>query len=187
MRQMVNKIWELLECNVKEINKNTQDVILDYDAYNRFYTSFRELYDDIKINYMKNEVKNLDRHKVSGIIIVAIIQSNVIRYIGNTEEDKIFFGKYIIATSVAITYMQDRLNEKLLNKGEATIHKLRFPKDSHNENSYFDTFCRNIYFSDKNKKWGINPLDIAEKLFLLEYITLIKEGEIQRINELLLT
>ena len=115
MRQMVEKIWELLECNIKEMNKKSQDVILNYEAHDRFYDYFKELYAEIKKNYMKNEVKNLDRHKVSGIIIVTIIKSDVIQYKGKMEENYIFFGKYVIATSVAITYMQDRLNEKILD------------------------------------------------------------------------
>ncbi|MBQ3544650.1 MAG: hypothetical protein IJA34_06660 [Lachnospiraceae bacterium] len=177
MRQMVEKIWELLECNIKEMNKKSQDVILNYEAHDRFYDYFKELYAEIKKNYMKNEVKNLDRHKVSGIIIVTIIKSDVIQYKGKMEENYIFFGKYVIATSVAITYMQDRLNEKILDKGEKIIYKLKFPKNLSYEYSYFEMFCRNLYFADINNKWGLNPLDIAEKLFLLEYISLIEDGK----------
>ena len=42
--------------------------------------------------------------------------------------------------------------------------------------SFEDIMIRNLVYAEDNPKWGLNPLAIAENLFLLEYITIIQKG-----------
>lgn len=176
MKQTIDKIWELLEVTVKQIKKQMPDVILDDGSYTRFSNNFKNLYNEIKEHYMESKVKNLDRHKVASSIITSIINSNIIIYQGEIEQDKEFFGQYLIAASVGITFMQNQLNQILIEKNKEPIKSLWFPDPLSCDTPYFEIFCRNLYFSNNNDNWGINPLDIAEKLFLLEYVTLEKCG-----------
>lgn len=176
MRQTIERTWELLENTIKQIDKKTPGVVLSKGAYRRFDDNFRKLYNEIKEHYMENDVKNLDRHKVASIIIVSIIKANAIVYQGKVEQGKEFFGQYLIATSVGMTYMQYELNKLLVEKNEKTITKLWFPSPISCDTPYFEIFCRNLYFANCNNNWGLNPLDVAEKLFILEYITLEKYG-----------
>lgn len=176
MRQTIERTWELLETTVKQINKQTPGVILDNDSYRKFDDNFRKIYNAIKEHYMENKVKNLDRHKVASIIIVSILKSNAIIYQGEIEQGKEFFGQYLIAASVGITFMQNQLNAILVEKNKEPIKNLWFPDPLSCDTPYFEIFCRNLYFSNCNSDWGLNPLDIAERLFLLEYVTLEKCG-----------
>lgn len=176
MKQTIERTWELLENTVKQINKKNSGVILDEDSYKRFDADFRKMYNEIKEHYMENTVKNLDRHKVASIIIVSILNSNAIVYQGEVEQGKEFFGQYLIAASVGVTFMQNQLNTLLIEKDKEPIKNLWFPDSLSCDTPYFEIFCRNLYFSNNNSDWGINPLDIAEKLFLLEYITMEKCG-----------
>lgn len=176
MRQTIEKIWTLLNVTVDKLNEQVPDVELRQDSYRKFNDIFRQTYKEIKEHYMDNNVENLDRHKVAGIIIVSILKSDAITYKGTIEKDKEFFGQYLIAASVGITFMQNQLNTLLLEKNKQPIKKIWFPEPISCNTPYFDILCRNLYFSNNNSNWGINPLEIAEKLFILEYITLEKSG-----------
>lgn len=176
MRQTIEKTWDLLENTVKQMNRIDSGVILDSNSYKKFDNNFRKLYSEIKEHYMESTVKNLDRHKIASIIIVSILNSNAIIYQGEIAQGEKFFGQYLIAASVGITFMQNQLNMLLIERNKEPIQKLWFPNALSCDTSYFEIFCRNLYFSNNNNDWGINPLDIAEKLFLLEYVTLEKCG-----------
>lgn len=176
MKQTINTTWNLLKDTVDQIKEKNPDVALDNSAYKGFYDNFKKMYSDIKEHYMDSTVKNLDRHKVASIIIVSILNSNAIVYEGQVKEGEEFFGEYLIAASVGITFMQNQLNALLSEKNVLPIETLWFPDALSCDTSYFEIFCRNLYFSNNNQDWNINPLDIAEKLFLIEYVTMEKRG-----------
>jgi hypothetical protein len=176
MKQTIEKTWDLLENTVKQIRKKNSGVILDSGSYEKFDDIFRKIYSEIKERYMENTTQNLDRHKIASIIIISIINSNAIVYQGKVGEGEEFFGQYLIAASVGITFMQNQLNMLLIEKNKKPIEKLWFPDALSCDTPYFEIFCRNLYFSNNNDDWGINPLDIAERLFILEYVTIEKCG-----------
>lgn len=176
MKEAIEKTWELLGITVERISQKEPGVSLNRDLKTKFDQNFRDMYDDIKDHYMESDVENLDRHKMASIIIVNILKTEVIQYNGEVKAGKKFFGQYLIAASVGITFMQNQLNKLLIEKNRNPIQKLWFPDALSCDTPYFEIFCRNLYFSQDNKEWGLNPLDIAERLFLLEYVTLEKCG-----------
>lgn len=176
MKQTIERAWNLLEKTVKQVSEKNSGIVLDADSYKKFDDNFRKIYSEIRENYMESTVKNLDRHKVASIIITSILNSNAVIYEGKVEEGTEFFGQYLIAASVGITFMQNQLNMLLIEKNIEPIKNLWFPDALSCDTPYFEIFCRNLYFSNNNNDWGINPLDIAEKLFLIEYVTMEKCG-----------
>ena len=72
--------------------------------------------------------------------------------------------------------MQDRLKKKLVDKGENPIGKIWMPDALSCDAPYFEILCRNLFYAKSDAGWNINPLDMAEKLFILEYVTLEKNG-----------
>ena len=173
MKQTIEKTWDLLDTTIKEIQKKNPEVFCN-GTQESFDREFRKLYEYIKDNFMKDEVKNLDRHKVASIIIVSIIKMQVVGYKGNLPEDSKFFAPYVIAASVGITYMMDRLNLLLREKNLKQVDRLWFPDALSCDTEYIEIFSRNLYFANEISGWSLNPLDIAEKLFVLEYVTLEK-------------
>lgn len=173
----INGIWRLIEITVKEFKKKDPNIILDKTKEKDFYRCFNDLYSLIKLKYMSSEVKYLDRHKVSSIVIISIIESNIIKYSKNGENGAVYFAPYYIATSVGFSFMQSEVNEILLKKKQKTIDKIWTPDLLSCPNvPYIDEFSRNLYYAHSNEKWGLNPLDLSEKLFILEYVTLEKKG-----------
>lgn len=144
------------------------------DKKSVFFKRFREIYDDIKSTYMRKDVDELDRHKVVAAQITACIECEVISR--TVEENQVFMGLYMIALEVGLNWMLMGLNESLKKAGiTQKIEQYSMPKAFACATGYFDIFARNLYYAHKMGK-GLNPLDISEKLFLLEYITLLKNG-----------
>ena len=183
LQQIVEKTWSMLDKAIKGIGRSADFMYVDSSAKEAFEDRFNNLYNHILNDYMKDTVEALDRHKVASIITVALIEADVIKFIGEIPSEKKFFGNYLVAASIGISYMQDRLNKKLIEKGENPIGKLWMPPYALScDTPYFEIMCRNLYYSNNEFGWGLNPLEMADKLFILEYITLEKNG----INPLIL-
>ncbi len=172
MENFYEKIWQ----NVRIACKFAENEEIWFDE------TKRELYERkcneliaIVNQYMDESSDILDRHKMAAILIIAIIKSEPL-VCKKVNSDYVFVANYVIATEIGLSYMRELFNETLEELGENLIDKYFFPESWTCENDYFRVFYRNLYFTDTNIEWGLNPLDIAEKLFLLEYITLLKKG-----------
>ena len=170
----------------KKVLKRDFEIELNSDNLSKFRENFCERYKYVLQEYMNQDVKVLDRHKVSAVAIIEFILSDILIY----EEprhgiDEIFMIKYDLATQTGLAFMQYWFNNLLEAKGESAIIEWHWPQLlSCPENSYFRVFARNLYYTEQSiKKSGerqyvkaFNELELAEKLFLFEYITIIKEG-----------
>lgn len=176
MTEIINRAWELLDVAVSQAKDKDEKVALNDAARDAFANSFKEKYNLIKDKFMKQSVKYLDRHKVAGIIIASIVETNAVIYEGEIPPNSIFFGKYLIAFSVGMSYMQSRLNKMLKEKRQKEIERFYFPTPFSCKTPYNEIFSRNLYYTYEFTDWNLNLLDISEILFLLEYITLEKNG-----------
>lgn len=167
--------WDALNDTVKYHQKKDNAIFLKQEKYDLFKKAATDLYTSIKDNYMKPTVDNLDRHKVAAVMIISAIECEVVGYNKPLQDDTVFLGCEMFATEVALDWMLSALNDKL--KDSSTVEAISeycMPEAFACRTSYFDIFSRNLYFSKKYYK--LNPLDIAEKLFLLEYITVTQNG-----------
>lgn len=170
LNQMADDFWDLVQKGAKIYGRADSSVKVHKkkDAFKKTYV---DLYKEISAKYMKNFKEPLDRHKVAAILIISVIKADILSVKENTER---FTGNYALAVEVGLNYMMDELNRRLQKKGQRTLESYNFPTPWTCDTPYYRIFYRNLYYADKNEKWGLNPLDIAEKLFLLEYITLLK-------------
>lgn len=176
MRKALESIWQSVK-KAKDIYSKFDDIEIDIsrEKEEEFSLKFKKMYNEIKAKYMDESVKNLDRHKVAAIIICTLIDTEIIRSKKQMEDGCVFLGAEMIALSIGLSYMQRSLSNILIEKNILNIiTSYHMPKAFSCNTNYFDIFARNLYFSRKD--YTINPLDISEKLFLLEYITLLKEG-----------
>lgn len=136
-----------------------------------FFKKFHNIYNEIKTKYMREDVVELDRHKVVAAQITACIEANLITR--EVKKDQVFLGLYMIALEVGLNWMLIGLNEALAKAGVTKrITTYTMPDAFACPTKYFEVFSRNLFYSHVKGK-GLNPLDISEKLFLLEYITLL--------------
>ena len=172
---LINKLWDLIEQGKDSVTYKRNYIKYDKDSKERFKNSFEKLYIFIAQNYMKDSAEPLDRHKVSAITIVAMLNAKIFSC-KKINADETFFGNYTLATDVALIYMLSEMNKRLKEKGQKEVGGYIFPQAMSCATEYYIIFYRNLYYAHNNKEWNLNPLDIAERLFLLEYITLEKNG-----------
>lgn len=172
MEAFYNVTWGNVITAAEYLVAENDNITFDQNKEEEYKANINSLIGTVK-QYMSDREKNLDRHKVAAIIMISIVKAAPLREKSN-DGVTTFVGNYVIAAEVGLSYMRQVLNEYLIKIAEPVIDKYYFPKSWTCPNDYFRFFYRNLYFSDMESRWGLNPLDIAEKLFLLEYITLQK-------------
>lgn len=162
--------WNALKKTTALYQEKDSNIVFNENKYNEFESNFKEMYERIKKEYMKPNVRNLDRHKVASVMIVTTLNLDIITYAKNIGEKHCFLGSEMFSTEVALNWMLDSLNDKLKGFGKDSLKAYYMPQAFTCNTPYFDIFCRNLYLAKRDYK--LNPLDISEKLYLLEYITL---------------
>lgn len=169
MFALFEKTWDLVKIGSEIMCEEDCDIKFDSTKEKTYKELCEILYNKI-LEYMAEEESPLDRHKVAAIVMIAIIKSNILT---STKEGR-FMGNYILAAEVGLSYLLKELNDKLSERGQKNIDKFWFPDALSCPTDYLKIFYRNLYFAHTNAEWNLNPLDMAERLFLLEYMTLEK-------------
>lgn len=172
LQQMANELWELVKRGKDAIILQSKDIKFD-DKKKQFCESYCKLYKEIQDTYM-HKSEALDRHKVAAIMIICVVK---IKPLSIQEQSKEFMGNYVLAADAGFNYMLDELNRVLKDNGMECIQRYAFPDALACDTYYYKIFYRNLYYTEKNESWSYNPLELADKLFLLEYITL-KENNV---------
>lgn len=174
MKPIIDAYWSELKNTAIYYQKKNKNIVFNDNLYQEFYDTFKELYHAIRNVYMKDDVTALDRHKVAAVMIVTTIKTNVISYKAELQEKQNFLGSEMFSTEVALSWMLDALNKRLIALGKSPISSYYMPKAFSCDTPYFEIFTRNLFFTHRD--YELSPLDVSEKLFLLEYITLLENN-----------
>ncbi len=174
MQGIKKQVWEMFVSVAEQMMKDDSEIVLNYAAVQQFSDGFDKLYIYIKEVFMQDSVVYLDRHKVAAIIIISFVRANALGY-GKSLDSSMFWGNYKLAISVGLSYMLDMFNHELREGGcQITITKYIMPKVLMDDIPYIDVLARNIYISETQRKSDSYVIDLAEKLFLIEFITIEK-------------
>lgn len=174
MTKTKEQIWIMFETVCKDMQKEDERILFHPEQKQVFFEKFEKLYEYILFHCMEKGLERLDRHKVTAIITICGIESGFVS-MDNIPNDTIFLGKEMISLSVALSFMQSALNDQLKKEGvDKEIKSYIFPEAWSCKTAYFDIMVRNLYYSQQY--WKMNPLELAEKFFLIEYFTLEKNG-----------
>jgi len=151
--------------------------------YKKFEQSFARRRKYVLDNYMENS-KSLDRHKLSAIVIIELILAKIVELkVPVRTDDNLALDEYLMATSTGFELMRYWLNKTLEKKQQPIVEKWYIPELlSCPDNEYYKVFARNLFFTferskedtDEQFRTGFNELELAEKLYLFEQLTLIK-------------
>lgn len=156
------------------ISKARSDIIINEHGYEeKFINECGKMIDHIKSRYMKDDVEWLDRHKLVACIMVNLVNAQILELVDELPDDKKFMGNELLAVEVGISFLVDMINQNLEQHGiDVKIEDINWPTPFSCDTTEDLVLARNLYYA-KNE-WGLNPLDLSEKLYLLEYITLIQ-------------
>ena len=176
-KDIKQSIWNLVESEAKAISEEfPNDFEFNKHSESIFMQRFDDYIADIKSKFMQSDVVDLDSHKITAVIICSIIESGVIKVKSDYDENKLLFdGNEKIAVNIGLSYMRAAL--KALLKGtseEGKFDDYNLPSALMCDTDYKTILCRNLFYA--KKYYVLNPIDIANTLFLLEHVTLIKLG-----------
>ena len=178
MEKWTDPLWRLIGVGVKEAKKDEPSLIYDtsQDAAKKFSGFFECHYEEIREKHMKTKNDYLDRHKVAAITIASIIHAGLIRNtVNNPTPNEVWVGLQYFALEIGLSYMLKRTNELLAEKGSPKqIITYHMPMSFSNDRAYIKTFSLLLYRMSPTEPEAI--LDLADRLFLVEYITLLYEG-----------
>lgn len=179
MDATVNAVWGMLEKECCKRKNQYPNMIFHSDAKDIFSNRCRYWRNTLLKTFMKNDVMELDRHKIAAILTISIIESKAVSY-DNEPSDKVFMGLQILAVTCGLSYMQSQLNNQLKQNGRS-IEKYWMPEPFSCTTYYLEVMARNLYYEENasdeagNKLWRLNPLQLANTYYFLELYTLEKE------------
>lgn len=171
LQLLLKSIWTNISTGIAIELDRHNNIETPKDGEKIFKEKFIEIYDTILKSYMEDQKGALDRHKVSAIIMIAIIKADLLRE-AEVSGEGIYFAKYNLATDCGLDYLLYEINRILEQNGKELINSFSFPEATSCSTPYYNIFSRNLYYADKG--FVLNPLDLAERLFLLEQLTFMK-------------
>lgn len=178
MTPVIDKAWAALKANCNQLGEEV-GVSFNQEAYKDFKEQFNYYYGTFLSEFMTKETTELDEHKQTAVIVISAIKSNAIRQ--SVRDNEIALAPYSVALNVGLSFLLDRLNEKLIAAGVKEINEFQLPFPIACDTPYFESLCRMLYYEDSNEgKSGVNyPMSLnmiewADRFFLLEYILLQK-------------
>lgn len=182
MTQYIDAIWKVFTELAKPYT-SMADIKEKNNAYDEFKSTFNELYEYAKNNYMNAKVENLDLHKTAAITAVSICIVQPLECDKKLGE-KFFVLNEILAISTALSSLQYFLNERLDKFENKRIEKISLMETINCKDDFSFILSRNLFFHRKDRTLSeAEPflkdsiLDLAAVFYMLEYITL-KENEI---------
>lgn len=184
MTNYTNAIWSLFS-NLAEPYIKKSQVTLKKEASEKFKSTFKDLYDYTKDNYMNEKVENLDLHKIAAITAISISIIQPLELNEDLQKDDVFVLNDILAISTALSSLQYFLNTGLdhLNKTNGLdnkkIEKMCLMETINCKDDFSFILSRNLFFHRKGRSFSEaesylkdSILDLAAVFYLLEYVTL---------------
>jgi len=143
-------------------------------AKQTFFQGFCADYSYFAREFMQKKGTRLDRHKVAAIAMINLLGIDMFEN-PPAIDDRLLpgFPQQEIAIDVGLTFMLDQMNyelkKRLSVRDEIPIYCMPHPFST--GIPYAELLARELYWTQKY--YMLNPLSLANQLFMLEYFTLL--------------
>lgn len=173
---ITKKAWEAIKKGYEECHKKYPDIKFNENKWDVFHKNFYTHYDNVMENFMKSKTETLDSHKQAAIITISCLESDIIIHELNNPNE-ISIVPQLIAVNAGLSYMKNCINVTLKKKKIGKkINKYYLPIAMSCNTPYEEIVCRILYYEQYNNDMDFNVLELADRYFLLEYITLLQRG-----------
>jgi len=177
---LIDKIWTSFEVEVSKFCKKNPGYVLFDDAKSLFSTNFKFYYEYILRQFMVDDDKSLDRHKVASVILCSLIESDPVGISVKAKRKDFYLVTESISVSVALSYMYGQLCEEFRGEKQEgiSVSEREIPYDNIFQNFYsmpepFScdrdfglVLARDLYYAKKH--FQLNPMSLSITLFLIE-------------------
>lgn len=181
MKETTRKYWELVREYCSVMQKNKLQVYMVENSQEPFCIAVEERCNKYRSNYMKPDVKSLDRHKLAAIMVeeglnLNIIDADAIDQI--LEADNINIASEKILMLAALDFLKAEINKAIIKEQDSdsetkltTFDNFSYPKPWACETDFVSIISRTLYYAKKD--YSLNAMELAEKFFLIEYISIL--------------
>ena len=179
MDKTIRSYASVVEQYCKVLNERGFDISFNTGEIDEYIIKVKEKYDCYKNKYLRDEVEYLDRHKMAAILVTCGVECKIInskKTSGKTDDEKIDIGVQKILLLAAFDYLLAIINSKIDAKSGKTvdrIKKISYPEAFTCPTQFIDILSRTLYYAEKD--YQLNEMELAEKFFLLEYISILKD------------
>ena len=175
---LTDSVWDALYHGFKEIQMKYPELKFNSDKKGKFNQLYEKTYNEIIEKYITKKTQTLDAHKQAAIIIVCCLKLKVIdvsmcsKHSDNADINLI---PQIIAINVGLSYMLECLNRILKSKHiYKHIERYYLPIAFACDTPYEKVMCRLLANEQNSGDLTLVILELADRLFLLEYINLLQ-------------
>lgn len=178
MDKTIDLLWKKIIVESENIAKGYNNIVLYKDSYDVFKSNFH-YYTNVVKKFMKKPDENLDRHKISAILICSILNGGILGIPEdlNNDDSNAFLGNEMLAFNVALSYMHSELKEAF-KRGEVPYEEIfetyQFPEPYSCENKFPFVICRELFYT--KKYFELNPISLSDLLFFIEDYTFLYYG-----------
>ena len=176
-----DQIWDNIIIPIfNNICGNNDFISLKQNKKKKIYAKYLKTKNKVKTQYMADQDKNIDRHKIAAIFLKVIEEVSPIyiskRYIfklykeNKTIEDRYFYANEILAFYTGLSIISNFMDYDVQNGNNNRSRYIIIP-ETFNNSDYAMNTCVDIYFSKQSGT--INVLTFANVFFLLEKISSI--------------
>ena len=178
MKKTVESYFNVVGKYCETLNSSGLNINFYYEKKDAYIESVIDRYKAYKKDYLQEDVEYLDRHKMAAILVVCGIEHQIVDS-GETgreiDKGKIDICCQKILLMAAFDYLLEIMNLKIENADTNLnkINKISFPKAFTCQTKFIDILSRTLFYAEK--KYVLNEMELAEKFFLLEYISILKD------------
>lgn len=175
MTKTIKSFWDLLEEYCTILNDKGFQIVLHKEKYEEYKKAVQSRYEKYKTDYMVvSKVENLDRHKTAAILVTQGLDQHIIGTSNKVKDGQIDIGAQKVLLLCAFDYMLAMINYIIRERNSSLepIKSFCYPQAWACKTNYIDIISRSLYYAQKDYK--LNDMELAEKFFLLEYITVLK-------------
>lgn len=173
MKNTIKFAWKSIQSECERFQEKDPTIKFNEDKFEIFDKLFRQKYQNIMDRFMKDTTE-LDAHKQAALITICCLQAKIIEQV--VEDGKISIAPELVAINVGLSYMNDRLNERLQKRHLNQIGEYIFPVPIACETPYIEVMSRILYYEQHEEDMSFNVMELSDRYFLIEYINLIQHG-----------
>lgn len=173
---IIDEAWDGITKMYEMYKTPYPSLVFHNDKKKSFDNLFKTEYQKVMDRFMTEETDKLDSHKQAALLIICFLKLDIIEH-SPDNKDEISIVPQLIAVNIGLSYMLACLKDRLKEQNEKTkIERYYMPIATACDTPYPEILCRILYQEQHEPDMDFNILELADRLFLLEYINLLQYG-----------
>lgn len=173
LMENIEHTWDIFYMEAARFIKEGAPIRFDETKKGEYIKVFIRHYNTIMDAFMI-DTPELDAHKQAAIVMISCLESQAVIVVEEPDEGTINILPQIIAVNIGLSFMNNALNALLDKMNKEKISRYFLPIPFACNTPYYEIMCRLLYYEQNRSDISFNVLEMADRLFLLDYINLLR-------------